>query len=260
MEKLTFILNEDAYIKNYKEILELPIERQRRLFFGRQLFDVRYITKKETDTHIYWACHEKKPKFYNNKLFFAHTNRSGVTYDKKKKSIKIWFGIRYSDLPMELKINVLETFDMYWVMKLSNGISSLISNAIFGNIIKGKIKNAKDICQAYLKVAPYKAKDIDLELFTNVFSKLDMSPKSLSNNFIVAIDCNVLLQQIEKSSTNGFYFNTYIEILVEKASILNKNVDFNITNEEADKLCQEYNEIIRKDDIIYRFFKENDYE
>jgi hypothetical protein len=260
MEELTFILNEDAYIKSYKEILELPIERQRRLFFARQLHDVRYITKKETDTHIYWSCSEKKPKFYNNKLFFSHRNSQGMTYDKKKKSVKIWFGMRYSELPMELRRNVLETFDMYWVMQLNNGISSLISNTVFGKIIKGKINNSYEICQAYFKVAPYKAKNVDLELFTDVFSKLDMSPKSLSNHFMVAIDCNVLLQQVKEKATNGFYFNTYIDFLVEKASILNKEVDFNISNEEADKLCQEYNKIIKRDDIIYEFFKENDYE
>ena len=168
MEELTFILNEDAYIKSYKEILELPIERQRRLFFARQLHDVRYITKKETDTHIYWSCSEKKPKFYNNKLFFSHRNSQGMTYDKKKKSVKIWFGMRYSELPMELRRNVLETFDMYWVMQLSNGISSLISNTVFGKIIKGKINNAYEICQAYFKVAPYKTKNVLLN-FEYVF-------------------------------------------------------------------------------------------
>lgn len=257
MEELTFILNEDAYIKNYKEILELPLERQRRLYFGKQLFDVRYITKKETDTHIYWAASEKKAKFYNDKLFFSHQNRQGVTYDKKKKSTKIWFGMRCSELSMEIKTNILETFDMHWVIKLSPGISSLISNTIFGNIIKGKIKNAKEICQAYLKTAPYKAKDVDLDLFTNVFSKLDMSPKSLSNHFMVAKDCNVLLQQIEKGANKKFYYNMHTEFLVEKACTLGKEVDFSISDVEAQQLTSEYITRIMKEDIIYEFFKQN---
>lgn len=257
MEKLTFILNEIAYIKNYKEILELPVERQRRLYYGRQLYDIRYITKKETDTHIYWAASEKRPKFYNNKLFFSHKNSQGITYDKKKKTIKIWFGMKYTDLLIELRLNVLETFEMHWVMQLSSSIQTLISNTIFSNIIKGKIKTATDICQGYLKVAPYKAKDVNLDLFTNVFSNLEMSPKSLSNHFMVAEDCNVLLQHIEKNANKSFYFNTYIENLVEKAIILNRELDFNISDEEVNKLYQEYSEIITRDDIIYEYFKQN---
>jgi hypothetical protein len=260
MEKLTFIYGEDIYLRHYKTILELPAERQRRLYYGKRLYDVRYITKKETDTHIYWSISEKKPKFYNNKLFFAHKNLQGVSHDKSKKTTKIWFGQKYAEMASEIKKDILVTFDMSWVLRTSHGIQSLISNTIFDKIIKGKISNSYELCQAYLKVAPYKNKQIDIELFTDVFSKLEMSPKSLSNHFIVAKDCNVLLKHIMQYTTNGYYYHSAMDNLVMNACILNEEVDFSISNEESYDINEKYIKVIAREDAIYEYFKENDYE
>jgi len=249
MDKVTIIEGKQSYDK-YLENISLPIEKQRMLYYSRELYDLVYYNRKETDTHIYWSQVSKKPKMYTGKLFYKHTNDHGITYDKKTKTLKIWFGHSYYKVPNILIDDVYKKFKINWVKKLDTTYTSLINNTIFKNIVKGKITNKKELCQAYLKVSPYKHRDVDVNLFIKATSNMYYQPKALSNYFMCAKDCNVLLQSF---INKGSHYNPHLDTLVERAMMLGEQIDFSLNHHELNLLSDEFHEIIKKENIINTF-------
>jgi hypothetical protein len=261
MENVTFITGEDQYLRYYKSVFELSEDRQRRMFYGQKIHSFQYITRKETDTHIYWAVTNKTPKYYNNKLFFYHKNTQGVTYTKKTKSVKVWFGEKYYSLSNDMLSDIYNHLDCNWIKKVPLNLCSIINNTIFNNIIKGKVTNVKEICKAYIKSSSYKNRDIDIDLYIKTFTKNSNSPKTFTDYFIIAKDCNHLLKFIIKNTDRfGGFYNYSVDDFVRNAMILNKPVDFKKSKESLLELNKDYIEIIKKEDIIYEFFKENSYD
>ena len=260
MEELKFIANEDGYQSRYLDILELDNERQRRLFYGSRLYSINYVTRKETDTHIYWSLSNKEPKLFNNKFFFAHKNLQGVTYDKKTKSIKIWFGQKIYELERTIVDDILNTFDCRWVHSIPLSINKIISTTIFKRILKKKITTQEEICRDYFKVSPFKDKEVDIDLYIKTFENYQGSTKAFNKYFTIAQDCNVMLKFLVDNNYVQAYSNYLIEELVNSAIILDKPIDFKMSIDELLKLNDQYGEYIRQQDIIYEFFNEYDYE
>lgn len=260
MEELKFISSKEQYEYYYIEILKLDADRQRRLFYGNRLIPFSYCTRKETDTHIYWSVSSKDPKLFNNKLFFVHKNTQGVTYDKKTKSIKLWFGKKFYELTREVVDDILDVFDCKWVHKVPGSIISLITTTIFKKILKKKVNSTEDICREYFKVAPFKDKGVDIDLYIKTFKNYQGSPKAFNKYFIIAEDCNVMLQFLIDNNYVQAYSNYLIDELVNSAIILDRPIDFNMSIERLTELNVEYREFIRQQDIIYDFFNEYNYE
>jgi hypothetical protein len=247
MEKLQILDGGYSY-NNYKEIMQYSEEKQRMLFYGKQVYDCSYIIRKETDTHIYWKVVNKTPKFYNNKLFYKTENKSGITYDKKTKSIKIWFGLPYYRLSNIILDDVYSTFKKKWVLKCSTGIGSLINNTIFKRILKDKVLNEKDICRDYLKTCPYKHKEIDLDQFKNFASSLYTSPKTYSDYFLCAKDCSDLMKFLPNNT-----YNPVVDSLVNKALMLDEKLDFSLSQNEFDNLEIKWTKLVSDKNIILQF-------
>jgi len=243
---ITFIWGQSRY-SEYITVINADPEYQRLMFYDRQIGNVCYATRKITDTHIYWSVSEKTPHFYNHKLFYKHKNTSGVTYDKQTKKLKIWFGNNIRTLDADIIKNIVEYFNAEWYLDLLYGIRSLITNTIFNHIVNGKISCTEEICIAYIKSSPYKNREIDINLFNKVFGKDDTSPKSFSQWFVVAEDCNDLLYHLQ---TYGFA--TYqLESSINKASALNRKIAFKKHPNAIVNICSNYQSEIKKKKIIY---------
>jgi hypothetical protein len=261
MENVTIIAGEIQYNMYYTSIIELPPDRQRRFFYGNLISSFEYITRKETDTHIYWAVSNKIPKHYNNKLFYHHKHTQGVTYDKQTKNVKIWFGEKYYNLSNIIIHDIYKVFKIDWINTVPMNIQTLINNTIFTKIIKGKITDLRGLCLAYFKTSPYKHRDVNVDLFIETFTKNMVSPKAFTEYFLIAEDCNDMLKFIiDNTDQYGGFYNYSLDIFIRNAIILDRPVDFKTTQEKLLELDKDYSEIIKKQDIIYEFFKENKYD
>jgi hypothetical protein len=253
MEKITFLFNEHNHRK-FESVLKEPPEFQRLLFYSGDLHGYQYITKKETDTHIYWSLAHRSPMYENDKLFFFRKTNSGVTYTKKTKTTKIWFGDHYNRLSSEIRNSIIEQFAPWFLDDVPHSIHSLMNNTIFSHIVKGKITNYKDIVAQYLKTSPYKKINFDLDLFTDVFvnNVQQVSPKQFKLLFLCAANPNEALEYIRRTFKNSYYYDTPITMLCYNAICLGKKIDVNITDEEAVILNKEYLQMITNQKIIYK--------
>ena len=248
---ITFIWGQQRY-SEYITIINADPEYQRLMFYDRRVSTLGYATRKETDTHVYWSVSEKKPHYYNDKLFYKHNNTTGVTYDKKTKKLKVWFGLHISTLDGDVIKDILDYFNADWYLDLNYGIRSLVSNTIFNHIVNGKINCPEEICIAYLKTAPYRNREIDINLFCKVFQKGDTTSKGFSQWFVVAKDCNDLLNHLLK-----YGFATYqLENIVLRCSALNRKLDFSKSPNYLVDYCKNYQSEIDKQKIIYEAIQE----
>lgn len=261
METVTFISGEYEYNNHYASILELSPDRQRRLFYGNRIYSFEYITRKETDTHIYWAINNKIPRYYNNKLFYNHKHTQGVTYDKQTKVIKIWFGEKYYNLANSIKDDIYDVLKIDWLKTIPVNIHTLINNTIFSKIINGKITDLKQLCLAYFKTSSYRHRNVNIDLFIETFTRNMVSPKAFTEYFLIASDCNDMLKFIiDNTDQFGAFYNYSLDLFIRNAIILDRPVDFKTTLEKLLELDKDYSETIKKQDIIYEFFKENSYD
>jgi hypothetical protein len=243
---ITFLWGQDRY-SEYVTVVNADPEYQRLVFYSRKIGDVNYATRKITDTHVYWSVSQKTPHFYNNKLFYKHQNTSGITYDRKSKKLKVWFGQHIRSFDNDIIKDIAEYFNAEWYLEIEHSIKSLVNNTIFNHIINGKINCLEEICIAYLKTSPYKNRDIDINLFCDVFKNTDASPKGFSQWFVIAKDCNDLLNHLQKHG-----FATYqLEHVINKSSALNRKIDFSKKPNNILDFCEKYQNEIKNQIIIY---------
>ena len=219
------IIEGQADYDRYVAFLEMPQELQRFNFYRNKINPFWIVQKKETDTHVYWSSSEKKPRYENNRLFCTHVNKGGVTYDKEKKTIKIWFGQTPTTLSPTVLVSVIHHFKIDWFMAMSTSLKTLLNKTMLQNMIKDKITNPRDYIKAYLKTSPYKKMDVSPELFYKTFidiSKSDTSPKFYRKILEFSTNINHALELI---SEQGPYLNHNITDIYEQAAVLNKQVN-----------------------------------
>lgn len=133
-----------------------------------ELFRLRYyggrVNKEYTETVLY--TDEEKICFSTNKhtLYISTTSKpftkrktlSGLTYDRKTKKVKFWFGKTHSF--NEKEIQALRDhlgIDTEWLSDLHHyGVHSILSNAtILGKIMSGKVTSCRAMVKEYLKTS-----------------------------------------------------------------------------------------------------------
>lgn len=224
MEKKEIIEGKVDY-ERYLAFIEMPQELQRFNFYRGRINPIYMVQKKEIDTHVYWCSSEKRPRFENNRLFYTHKNRTGVTYDKEKKTIKIWFGHTPSTLSTTILRDIILHFNIDWFNDMSEPLQTLLNKTMLQNMIKGKITNPRDFVKAYLKTSPYKKMDVSPELFYKTFSDTDrfhVSPKYFRKVLEFSTNVNHALELV--SIQNG-YLDGYLSDIYDQAAILNKQVN-----------------------------------
>ena len=225
MEKIEVFHNEVAY-DNSVEFLNGTPEMQRFNFYRGKVHPFQSAQRKETETHVYWAYTEAKPRFENNRLFYSRNNKYGFTYDKATKDFKFWFGRSIHEIPPFMLYDVFKHFNIDWYGNLSPSLASLLNATMVKNMIKGKITNPRDYVKAYLKTSPYRKSGISPELFYKTFAYSSLqSPKSYRKIIEYSTDPNHALELIASQGNNNGYVNHSITDLYEQAAVLDKKVN-----------------------------------
>ena len=239
MELKTIIRGEQDLFR-MEEHKAMPVEIQRYMFYKGELFPFTVINKKETDANIYWSLTIKTPRFENNRLFYLSKNKSGVTYDKVKKTIKIWFGHNISTLEHDLMPDIINTFQLDWFSNMSKSLKTLLNNTMLQNCIKGKITNPRDYVKAYLKTSPYKNLDISVELFYKTFSHIHIgSPKSFKKTILYSVNPNESLEYIGRTF-NGSESNPTFYDLFNQAELLDRKINIKWSESRMKEVHKEW--------------------
>ena len=224
MEIKTIITGQN-FIEKMEEHKAMSPEVQRYMFYKGEIFAFMTTSRKETDTHVYWCTSNRQPRFENNRLFYLNTNKAGVSFDKEKKTIKIWFGNSIQILEGSIMPDILEFFKLDWFSAMSHSLRTLLNKTMLQNMIKGKITNPRDYIKAYLKTSPYKNLDVSTEIFYKSFNTNDAgSPKGFRKYILYATNPNEALEHVAKKSGN-YSYNSTLEDLFSQAEMLNKKVN-----------------------------------
>ena len=95
---------------------------------------------------------------FTNHSFFKHSATSGITYNKIKKKVNIWFG---QNIDMTLVRKLLSYKNIDWFRSVPSCASSKINKTLLSKILSGSITNVEDYIKCLLKVTfnyqfPYK--------------------------------------------------------------------------------------------------------
>jgi hypothetical protein len=76
---------------------------------------------------------------------------SGATYDKQKKTIRLWFGQK-PDKCYDVVKNIMKHFKLDWFSNLDStiAINDLLTTSILQRCIRGKITNPRQLCKAII--------------------------------------------------------------------------------------------------------------
>ncbi len=170
MEKIQVFSNHESY-ERLQQLLKLPEEVKRFKFYQKTIFQERFGTKKETDTHIYWSVCSYVPRFENNTLFYTMKDKEGFTYDKQKKTLKAWWNRPLARTDMVMVRDILVHFESEWFFGMHEGLRTMLTIPLLKRIIKKKITNPNDFVKSYLKSSPYRKLDISPNLLINHFKK-----------------------------------------------------------------------------------------
>lgn len=225
---MTTILSGEDHLQRKDNILNQPEPIKRMLYHQGKIETFMYCSKNETDTHIYWSVSEMKPRFENNMLFYTRKSKGGITYDKAKKSIKIWFGHKFVTLHYAVRLDLFKHFDCEWALEVGDALSSNFSVSIINRILKKRITNPRDLCKAYIKTSYFRTLDISVEMFYQTFCKKEhgnrlRSPIAYKSYFLYATNPNEVFAMIQ-NDRHGEMFDSYGEFsdLVNQAAILNR--------------------------------------
>lgn len=224
MEIKTIIYGEEGLAK-MEEYKAMSPDIQRYLFYRNEIHGFMTSNRKETDTHIYWCNSNRVPRFENNRLFYLNSNKAGITFDKEKKTISIWFGCSIQTLQSTVILNdVIRFFKLDWFNHMSHSLKTLLNKTMLQNMIKGKLTNPRDYVKAYLKTSPYKNLDLSPELFYKTFMENNHnSPKGLKKYILYVTNPNEGLEHVAKQ--NSTMYNGQLEDLFSQAEMLDRKVN-----------------------------------
>jgi hypothetical protein len=123
-----------------RKYLELSIPNQKLMLHHNRIYAFQYASVKYTETHVYWSEVDFKPRF-NTRLFYTASSKKGLSFDKKTKDLKIWFG----SIP---SFTLLDSFYSYFNYSLKEELPQIfrhyVTKSLLKAIAKGKIKNIDD--------------------------------------------------------------------------------------------------------------------
>ena len=224
METRISFLDGEGPFNRSREYLAKPVEEQNFLFHDRHVSSFRTLRVTETETHIYWAEDEFKPRF-NGKLFYTSHGKSGISLDKKTRDVKLWFG-------KKPHVTLLDSFyarmSVDWHSVLSRTFNDYFTVTLAKEIAKGKIKSIPDFA-THLSKKSLVLKGID----PDVIVKLIYSFRFNFNEYYLGMDVMSNVLKVAKNpraaidflcdSINNFY---PIQELARKAMCIDEKVDF----------------------------------
>jgi len=220
--RITFLDGEVRFDQS-REYLAKPLEEQKFLFYDRHVIAFQTLRVTETETNIYWAEDEFKPKF-NGKLFYTSYGKSGISLDKKTRNVKLWFG-------KKPHVVLIDSFYAYmscdWHPMLPRTFSDYFTISLAKDIAKGKVTSIADFAK-HLSKRSLMFKGIDPEFIV----KLIYSFRFNHNDYYISLDILSNMLRIAKdptaaidfvcSSINNFY---PVQELARKAICMDEKVD-----------------------------------
>lgn len=228
------LLHNKEWYEQVQTYLALPREDQRFLYYNYNISrDNHFISRKETDTHIYISLTRGKLCF-NKSLYCRYDNVTGLTWDKEAKKLKVWFGKQYYSFDTIFEAKVLETFNLQWVEDLQWTIRNLITNTVFEKILQGKITTQEEIVKHYLRSISMGKYDFDIDKLIATASQVG-SIRTLKPYLQY---CNDPVGFVEKYAVA--YLTQDIKSLAEYGEKFDEKFDINLTPEENSELLQKY--------------------
>ena len=216
-----------GYKESYFNHKAKPIEQQRFAFFGGKVHGYHEVSRKETDTHIYWVQNSAAPK-WNSKsgLYLRNTSSHGATYDKATKKFKWWYGKQITVTGSVILKDMCDYFKAEWFNNAPINLKISTTNSTFEKVLKGKITNPRDLIKAIIKANPtMRNLDIPTELVWKWLNTGNSARiQSLSDMMSVAKDPTHVLEFI-LDPKNSFMHHELLD-LIKQAQMLGRKIDF----------------------------------
>lgn len=151
-----------------KELLSQPIDIQRFVYYEMQnsTYTVNTLSNSliskynelvnkslhrliETDDKI-CLCENQYMMRFNTKIYFKSKCTKGLTYDKKTKKIKFWFGSSILENTYIIR-EYLRDIKCDWFFSMNEYLQTHITKTLLEGIIKGTITNPEDYTKKYMK-------------------------------------------------------------------------------------------------------------
>lgn len=153
-----------------KELLSQPIDIQRFVFYEMQnsTYTVNTLSNSliskynelvnkslhrliETDDKI-CLCENQYMMRFNTKIYFKSKCTKGLTYDKKTKKIKFWFGSSILENTYIIR-EYLRDIKCDWFFSMNEYLQTHITKTLLEGIIKRTITNPEDYTKKYMKLS-----------------------------------------------------------------------------------------------------------
>ena len=244
MEEIKILQGEEDF-KRLKEAQEKSIEVQRYLVYQQKLNHAFVLQKKETDTHLYISNCEYKPMF-NKKMILIRKPMTGLTYDKAKKTVKLWFGKKPKDTAVCVG-HLLKHFNIEWYNTLYAGaFYETLTQSLLQRIIRGVITNPRDYAKAILK-GHKNLRETGLSaesLFKYLCSSVSLGVQTFLFYCPAFKNPNQLVDLI-----TGSKLNWRVADMVKQARILDKKIDLNWSEKRLDNEHTEWTRLIMQYEI-----------
>ena len=241
METRVSFLDGEGPFNRSREYLAKPLEAQKFLFYDRHICSFRTLRVTETETHIYWAEDEFKPRF-NGKLFYTSHGKSGISLDKKTRDVKLWFG-------KKPHVTLMESFYAYmscdWYPMLSRSFNDYFTVTLAKEIAKGKIKSIPDFA-THLSKRSLMFKGIDPDVIVKLIYSFRfnlyeyyLGMDVIGNTLKTAKDPRAAIDFLCVSA-NNFY---PIQELARKAMCIDEKIDLSCEasfNDEKKRILELY--------------------
>jgi len=139
----------------FTEFFARPIEEQRFLFYTDKVVKTEsIIIKYETEEKLCYFREIRDIKCFS-KPFIKRNTDWGLTYDKKTKKVKMWFGSSVrrdrSGIGVEVMNAMCKDLGIMWYVEMPRDLKVLATPTMIGLMLSKKIYNPIQYCQVYLK-------------------------------------------------------------------------------------------------------------
>lgn len=250
MEKKILYSN-PRYAQKLDDFKYASVEKQRYLVYSNKLNENQSVIKYETEEKLCYFLEVAKPRF-GQKGFVQRTTKNGITFDKTKRKLSIWFGIK----PLRMSpifITVMMTdIGALWYSTMPKVLQWVAARMLWEKIFKGLIKSPASYSDSYVKYH-LKIKEVDLlSYYSMITTKNPRSIHSFNLALRFSIDPNKTLNNYDLVDAN---LNDYrSSSIFDNCKILGKKIDWSLpidrllsAKEEMDKeiakLDKEYNRL-----------------
>jgi len=198
------------------EFIKMPNSIYKNFLYYNKFKSARWITANtaEDDNFIHFATTQVTINRSKDSYYTKESTKTGFTYDKSVKKVKMWFRGNVRLLNLDFFIQAYPQHN--WI---EPRLHDYITTTILAKIISGTITNPIDLLQAYCKSVRI---ECSTALLYKIIKKGNVERPTFIGVYPFVKDINHVLEYLENHS----YFQHPIGDIVEQAKILNKKIDF----------------------------------